>query len=54
MEDEDEESLKAVQNGKYVGDWHAAVVDEEIAKQPCQTQQNFQSESTLHPRPAAR
>ena len=41
MEDEDKESLQAVEDSEDIGDRHAVVVDEEVAKQPGETEQDF-------------
>ena len=51
MKDEDESSLKAVDDGEDVGKHDGLLVDEGQTKRPRQTQQDLQYQCTFYPRP---
>ena len=51
MEDEDEETLRGVEDGEDVGHGHRLLVEEEEAHHPRQAQQHLQGQGALDPRP---
>lgn len=51
MEDEDEKTLKGVEDGEEVSHDDSVLTDIEQAKYPSQTQQDHQHQCSFHPRP---
>lgn len=54
VETEDEETLQGVESGEQVSQRQGLGVEEEIAQDPSQPQQNFKSSGTLDPRSGAK